>query len=180
MQLKSMFSLLALPGIPNCKLTEDDLKSLPYRILTISNGQFYPGEVTKIIAPGIYEVLIYKERCRKPEILCSEEVLSEAVRILIWSDLVIFLLQRYPLKIKCPSLSGSRGALPRELIPPLWDKGVCLLVPAILMLLPREGGVRFLYWASAYRLWWRGQWDYWEIKYSFPSPGLSYCGLVIF
>ncbi|CAH1391515.1 unnamed protein product, partial [Nezara viridula] len=65
--------------VPGCKLTEEQLKSLPCRILSITNGQFYPGEVTKIIAPDIYEVHIYKERCRKPQILCRDEILSSSV-----------------------------------------------------------------------------------------------------
>lgn len=68
-----------VPQVPDCKLTEEQLKSLPCRILSITNGQFYPGEVTKIIAPDIYEVHIYKERCRKPQILCRDEILSSSV-----------------------------------------------------------------------------------------------------
>ncbi|CAB0014421.1 unnamed protein product, partial [Nesidiocoris tenuis] len=68
-------------GLPETKLTESDLKDFPISIMMYSGGHFVLAQVTDIKAPGIYEVIYLRNpRNRRPYILCTEELLSCAIR----------------------------------------------------------------------------------------------------
>uniref|UniRef100_A0A0K8TC03 BAH domain-containing protein n=1 Tax=Lygus hesperus TaxID=30085 RepID=A0A0K8TC03_LYGHE len=67
--------------LPVTRLTESDLKDVPLPIMMFSGGHFVPAQVTDIKAPGIYEVIYLRNpRNRRPQILCTEELLNSAIR----------------------------------------------------------------------------------------------------
>lgn len=71
---------LDISGLPDTRLKESDLKDFPLNIMMFSGGHFVPAQVTDIKAPGIYEVIYLRNpRNRRPQILCSEELLNSAV-----------------------------------------------------------------------------------------------------
>ncbi|XP_073996876.1 BAH domain and coiled-coil containing protein winged eye isoform X3 [Rhodnius prolixus] len=65
--------------MPDCKLREEHLTQLPRSIMMAVGGLFYTGHITQAKAEGIYEVILEKERHRKPHILCSEELINNAI-----------------------------------------------------------------------------------------------------
>ncbi|XP_014260619.1 F-actin-monooxygenase MICAL3 [Cimex lectularius] len=64
---------------PDCKLAEEHLNQLPCAIMMAKGGLFYTGQITQAKAEGIYEVVLEKERHRKPHIMCSEELINNAI-----------------------------------------------------------------------------------------------------
>ena len=63
-------------------LKEEDLVD-GLRVLKRIGPHFYPGRLTDISPPDIYGIVIDKERGNKPHIASQEEVINEAVRLII-------------------------------------------------------------------------------------------------
>ena len=53
------------------------------RILVKLGCHFYPGGLTEISPPDIYGIIIDKERGNKPHIFSTEEIIKDAVILII-------------------------------------------------------------------------------------------------
>ena len=80
--------------IRSCTLSEVDLIA-GLRLLTKIGCHFYPGRLTEISPPDIYGIIIDKERGSKPHIFSREEVIKEAVIVLIIIKQVLIILFRF-------------------------------------------------------------------------------------
>ena len=72
------------PWLLSQELLKDGL-----RVLIAEDGLFLGGSVTGIRPPDIYGVLVDGERCSRPRILSTEELLNDAVSLFFYSPVFI-------------------------------------------------------------------------------------------